>query len=240
MTTPNLPASYKAALAALASAHSVDDVKNIRDKWVAVATYAVQARDRRLIEYAIEIRLRAEIRCGELLTEMKAKGERDAGRGGDRRSRFHAETVKKLKDLGVNKVQSHRWQQLAALPKAEREARIEAAKRRAAVEITSPRRKPAEQPAEQDAITRCVAAVKAALVTAMKIVAPERLFAAVDTEIKALAAVRGHDVGAASSSQLAHQVEYIAQLERTVRQHELTIDGLRKEQEKVKERGPAG
>src|SRR5215831_17716004 len=99
---------------------------------------------------------------------MKAKGERDAGRGGDRRSRFHAETVKKLKDLGVNKVQSHRWQQLAALPKAEREARIKAAKRRAVVKITPPRDK---LPSEQDAITRCIGEVKMAIVRAMKVAA---------------------------------------------------------------------
>jgi len=171
MTTPNLPASYKAALAALASAHGVDDVKSIRDKWVALATYAAQARDRRLIAYATEIRLRAEIKCGELLADMKAKGERDAGKGGDRRSRSQRETVKKLKDLGVNKTQSSRWQQLAALPKAEREARIEAAKRRAAVKITFPR----EKLTEKDAITRCVAAVRAALVTAMKVALTERL-----------------------------------------------------------------
>jgi hypothetical protein len=231
MIAPNLPALYQAALRALAAAHSVDEAKDIRDKAVAAATYAAQARDRRLIEYATEIRLRAEIRCGELLAKMKAEGERDAGRGGDRRSRFHAETVKRLKNLGVNKVQSHRWQQLAALPKAEREARIEAAKRRAAVEITSPRRKSTEQ----DAITRCVAAVRAAVARAMKVAAPERLLAAVDAEIKALAAARGHDFGAASASQLEHQAEYIAQLERTVRQQELTIAGLWREQERAHE-----
>jgi hypothetical protein len=202
MTTPNLPAKYQAALRALASAHSVDEAKDIRDKWVAMASYAAQAKDRRLIEYATEIRLRAEIRCGELLAEMKAKNERDAGKGGDRKSRFQRETVKKLKDFGVNKTQSSRWQQLAALPKAEREAKIEAAKHRAAVEIIPPRPKPKEA----DVIARCVAAVKAAIVKAMKIAATEKLFAAVTAEIKTLAAAHGHDIGADSATQLAHQV----------------------------------
>jgi hypothetical protein len=82
--------------------------------------------------------------------------------------------------------------------------------------------------------------VKAALVTAMKVALTERLFTAVDAEIKTLAAARGYDVGAASASQLEHQDEYIAQLQRTVRQQELTIAGLRREQEEVKERSPAG
>lgn len=230
MTTPNLPTRYQAALRALAAAHSVDEAKDIRDKWAAMASYAAQARDRRLIEYATEIRLRAEIRCGELLADMKAKGERDAGLGGDRRSRFHAETVKKrLKDFGVNKTQSCRWQQLAALPKQEREEKIAAAKRRAAVKIIPPRKKPSEQ----DVITRCLAAVRAAIVTAMKIASTEKLFTAVTTEIKTLAAARGHEVGVAGASELARQAEYIAQLERTVRRHELTIAGLRREQEKA-------
>jgi hypothetical protein len=227
---PKLPAKYQAALRALAAAHSVDEAKDIRDKSVAIASYAAQAKDRRLIEMATEIRLRAEIRCGELLAAMKAKGERDAGRGGDRKSRFHERTVKKLKDLNVSKKQSANWQQLAALPQADREAKIRAAKRRAVVKITPPRSKP---PSELDAIKRCTGEVNTAIVRALKIVAPEALFAAVTAEIKTLSAARGHDVGAASASQLAHQDEYIAQLERKVRQHELTIAGLRREREEA-------
>jgi hypothetical protein len=167
---------------------------------------------------------------GELLAAMKARGELDAGKGGDRKSRFRAGTVKKLKDFNISKKQSARWQQLAALPKEKCEAQIEAAKRRAVVKITPPRSKP---PSEQDAITRCVAAVKAAIVRAIKIVAPEALFAAANAEIKTLAAARGYDVGAASASQLAHQDEYIAQLERKVQQQELTIAGLRREREET-------
>jgi hypothetical protein len=120
---------YDAARTALAEAHRVDEVKDIRDKAVAMQAYARQAKDSTLITQATEIRMRAERRAGELLIEMEDRGER---RAHSQRSRGATSALPpKLADLGINKTQSSRWQRLAALAPDTFEAKVEGASKRA-------------------------------------------------------------------------------------------------------------
>ncbi len=133
---------YDAARRALAEAHRVDEVKEIRDKAVAMQAYAKQAKDTALITQATEIRMRAERRAGELLREMAERNERHDGSNKQNLRGSHAATpvVPKLADLGINKTQSSRWQTLAALDADAFEEKLESASKRAYDGIARPSR----------------------------------------------------------------------------------------------------
>jgi hypothetical protein len=114
---------YEAARTALAEAHRVDEVKNIRDKAEAMAAYARQAKDQELILWATEIKVRAERRAGEMLRQAAEHGERH------HRGRVEAESKPPtLGDLGITNNQSSRWQQLASMSDEHFEAAVATAK----------------------------------------------------------------------------------------------------------------
>jgi hypothetical protein len=112
---------YDAARRAIACAYRVDEVKAIRNKAEAVRVYAKQAGDYQLQNQAAEIRLFAERRAGQLLSDMAMHpGTRGEGRPrGDgtklRRSSSATAYPPRLDDLGVSKNQSSKWQRLAKL-----------------------------------------------------------------------------------------------------------------------------
>jgi hypothetical protein len=110
---------YDAMCCAIEAAHKVDEVKDIRDKAVALEHYARQAQNTDAERRACEIRLRAERKAGQLLAKMpKANGAREprTHRGSTQSSGTTAPT---LKDLGISRDQSSQWQKLGALPQRE-------------------------------------------------------------------------------------------------------------------------
>jgi hypothetical protein len=131
------PALYEKARHALAEARRVDEVKDIRDKAVAMQTYAKQAKDRQLIEHATEIRLRAERKAGELLAEMDKNKGAIPGKTG-RKGRPVLDPTPKLSDLSITKDQSSRWQRLAGLPEQEFENKVTRATDTAVAAIDAP------------------------------------------------------------------------------------------------------
>lgn len=121
---------YEAARTALAEAHSIDEVKDIRDKSEAMAAYARQAKDTQLVQWATEIKVRAERRAGQMLAEMpKASGTRvNGGNTGGPIVRPPVNGEKTLSEIGVTKSDSSRWQKLAAVSDEQFEHAVAAAK----------------------------------------------------------------------------------------------------------------
>jgi hypothetical protein len=112
-------AQYDAARAALEQAHTVDEVKHIRDKAEALRIYAKQAADVDMQNWAAEIRIRAERRAGELLKDIpKQHGARGVGK------KVESPSATPLVELGVTKTQSSNWQRLADVPASEFENKL--------------------------------------------------------------------------------------------------------------------
>ena len=102
---------FDSARKAIQKAASAGEVKGIRDKAEALRIYAKQSgQSLEMQNKCAEIKLRAERRAGEILSEM------DKNKGGRRGMRFQGETAARLADIGINKMQSHRWQKMASIP----------------------------------------------------------------------------------------------------------------------------
>lgn len=116
---------YEQARTALAEAHRVDEVKDIRDKAEAMAAYARQAKDSELIQYATEIKVRAERRCGELLATVdRSRGGRPAENSSKAETSYQAT----LRENDLHPATADRYQQLAAMPAEHFETAVATAK----------------------------------------------------------------------------------------------------------------
>lgn len=118
---------YEQARYALAECQRVDEVKDIRDKAEAMAAYARQAKDSELIQFATEIKVRAERKCGEFTSVMEtAQGARV-----DLQTSLHRVTKSKedqLAAIGLTKHEAFRYEQLASMSEAHFETTVATAK----------------------------------------------------------------------------------------------------------------
>lgn len=121
---------YEQARTALAACHTVDEVKDIRDKAEAMAAYARQAKDTELIQWATEIKVRAERQAGAMLTDAAKSGDRatSARHSKNIGSLQPATSPPTLADIGISKDQSHRWQSLASMTDEHFETAVATAK----------------------------------------------------------------------------------------------------------------
>jgi hypothetical protein len=108
---------YDAMCQAIAEARDLDEVKDIRDKALALELYAQQAKNEENERWCREIRERAETSWGEIYADSeKAKGKAGPGRGKAGHNAGPAfNEAPTLRALGVNKNQSAEWQARAVL-----------------------------------------------------------------------------------------------------------------------------
>lgn len=106
---------YDEMCRAIEACHAIDEVKDYRDKALALEKYAQVAMNTEAERKACEVRLRAERRAGQLLSEReKAQGGTFVGKDSEGSVIRQTETTgKTLNDIGITRDQSSRWQKLA-------------------------------------------------------------------------------------------------------------------------------
>lgn len=122
----NMLVKYEAAKQAISEYKTIDEVKDFRNKALAIEAYAKQANDLDLERDAAIARVRAERKCGELLSETeKAKGQLKQGNSlPQSQPTTTGDKPKTLAEMGVTKDQSSKWQQLARVPDKEFEEAV--------------------------------------------------------------------------------------------------------------------
>ena len=115
---------YDRACRALAEARSVDEVKDIRDKAVAMAAYAKQAKNRDLEAHAIEIRMRATRRLDQLRQAQKETVGLSVGTRGSRIKGARVDEKPTLASQGIDKNLAAQARVLGKLSDAEFEEEV--------------------------------------------------------------------------------------------------------------------
>ena len=119
-------ANISRAKQALANARDITVVLDIRDAAVAAHAYATARNADEAAQMAMEIKLRSERKAGEFLQETElSKGGRPSN------NHVHVErSLPTLKDLGINQMESKRWQHIAKIPEERFETYILSAAKR--------------------------------------------------------------------------------------------------------------
>jgi hypothetical protein len=116
---------YDAMCRAIDAAYHVDEVKDIRDKAVALETYARQAHNVEAERQACEIRLRAERKAGALSRELEKKpGARTDVQPRGTAPQGSPTKTQRLRAAGISRDQAKEWEKLAAVPEATFEAQL--------------------------------------------------------------------------------------------------------------------
>lgn len=143
---------YNAAKQAIAKAHSVDEVLNIKDRAEQLRVAALQANDDELVSKAVEIKLRAKQRTVEMVQEGQKKGDvRKAGG-------HHCQGIPTMKEVGLDRRQLNDWKPLAQVTERELEKTCEVVKKRDGVvtEASVKREITLREKAEQEELARTV------------------------------------------------------------------------------------
>ena len=117
---------YEAARRAIAEARSVDEVKAVLDRAAQMKLYARQAKDKTLEEGAVEIRMRAERRVGEMMAAQRETFGTAQGRRSD--LGFSESQVGTLDEAGIDKNLAKRARTMAKLPVADFERAVHVAR----------------------------------------------------------------------------------------------------------------
>lgn len=124
MAVPSAPGMmrHNAMKQALLECQAVDEVKELRDQAIAMETYAKQAMDLEAERIAIDIRIRAERRAGDMMRVMQRT---DHNHGNQHVAKDQREPLPKSEyaqaksDSGISDTQAKRWQQLSKIPDEE-------------------------------------------------------------------------------------------------------------------------
>lgn len=129
MPTARMPLNYEVAKTAIKKCLRIDECKDWEDKTAALAAYARQIKDNDLLLTAKRIRVRAQVRMGELLLEYPAPhGGWQGPDGKIINPRGQSPRYKAGTQAGLSKATINRAVSMARVPKDLRESRIEADK----------------------------------------------------------------------------------------------------------------